>query len=395
MSRILVTGIGLVSAIGNNAAENRKSLAEGHCGISQLEGFPSRFAGIMPFGEIKIRNQQLIEKFGQHQAGVTRPCLLALMAMEEAIADASVTNAELSDFSTALINATTVGGMCLTDELFHDANAADEGSPYLSSYDCADTAIFLQKHYRIGGIINSINTACSSSANSIAFGAALIKSGRAKRVIAGGVDCLAKFTINGFNSLHILSNELCRPFDISRKGLNLGEAAAYLVLEPEEELRGKKYYAELTGYANSNDAYHPSSLSDNGVGPYKSMMDALEKAELLPAQIDYINAHGTGTENNDAVESIAMQRVFGTVPAFSSTKANTGHTLGAAGSLEAAYCILNLSNQELYPALQFETAIPETGYIPNLKFKPAEIKHVMSNSFGFGGNCTSLIFSLT
>jgi 3-oxoacyl-(acyl-carrier-protein) synthase len=224
-------------------------------------------------------------------------------------------------------------------------------------------------------------------------GARLLQSGRAKRAIAGGVDSLAKYTINGFNALHILSSEKCRPFDEKRNGLNLGEGAAFLVLEKEEDCLPKKKYASLSGYSNRNDAFHPSSLSENGDGPFLSMQNAMQLAHLQPEQIDFINAHGTGTENNDLAESKAMMRLFSRVPDFTSTKSNTGHTLGAAGAIEAVYSLLNISEQELYPCLNFDKAIPEFGLQPLTVYKKKNVQHVMSNSFGFGGNCTSLIFS--
>jgi 3-oxoacyl-(acyl-carrier-protein) synthase len=283
--------------------------------------------------------------------------------------------------------------MCLTDELYHDANRSENGSEYLSSYDCASVDLYLQSRHRMAGIINTINTACSSSSNAIMYGARLLKNGLAKRVIAGGTDSLAKFTINGFNALHILSPEKCTPFDRDRKGLNLGEAAAFLVLEKEEDIAGKKIYAELTGYGNSNDAFHPSSLSDKGDGPFLCMQKALQKAQLPASAISFINAHGTATENNDAVESQAMIRLFGTPPPFASTKANTGHTLGAAGAVEAVFGVLNLYHQEIYPGLHFSNAIEATGLKPETIYRQGSLQHVMSNSFGFGGNCTSLIFS--
>mgnify|MGYP006165192123 FL=1 len=191
----------------------------------------------------------------------------------------------------------------------------------------------------------------------------------------------------------LLSSELTTPFDANRKGLNLGEGAAFLVLEGEATAQGKTRYAEVSGYANTNDAFHPSSLSDNGEGPYLAMSKALQMAHLKPEQIGFINTHGTATENNDEVEGKAMQRVFGTPPAFASTKANTGHTLAAAGSIEAVFCILNLLNQEVYPNLRFKDAIPSTGLEPVKEYTHKELEHVMSNSFGFGGNCSSLIFS--
>ncbi|MEP7238928.1 MAG: beta-ketoacyl-[acyl-carrier-protein] synthase family protein, partial [Ferruginibacter sp.] len=267
------------------------------------------------------------------------------------------------------------------------------GSEYTSSYDCASVNLFLQKHYKMNGIINTINTACSSSANAIMYGAMLLQNGFAKRAIVGGTDSLAKFTINGFNALHILSPDNCTPFDEGRQGLNLGEGAAFLVLEREEDINGKNVYAELTGYCNTNDAYHPSSLSDEGDGPFLSMQGALELANLSADKIDFINAHGTATENNDQVESKAMIRLFDKPPAFASTKGNIGHTLGAAGAIEAVYSILSLLHQEVYPSLHFKNSIASTGLMPVQAYKKMPVNHVMSNSFGFGGNCSSLIFS--
>lgn len=393
MSRIVVTGIGIISAIGDNAVENRHSLIKGISGISSLEFCDTKYAGLRPCGEIKKTTQQLKDILNAYESGVTRSSLLGLHAFIEACADANLTPAQIAAADTALIGGSTVGGMCLTDELYHDANSDKEGSEYLAAYDCASVNLYLQQRYGMSGTINTINTACSSSANAIMYGARLLKNSLAKRVLVGGTDSLAKFTINGFNALHILSPEKCAPFDRDRKGLNLGEGAAFLVLENEEDIAGKKTYAVLSGYGNSNDAYHPSSLSDAGDGPYLSMQRALQVAGLSAADISYINAHGTATENNDAVESTAMVRLFNTPPPFTSTKANTGHTLGAAGAIEAVYSVLNLHHQEIYPALNFNTPIEATGLKPAGEYKSFSIQHVMSNSFGFGGNCSSLLFS--
>jgi 3-oxoacyl-(acyl-carrier-protein) synthase len=393
VGRVFVTGLGVISALGETVDLNRIALKEGKCGIGSLELFASRYSNRLPFGEIKIENQVLREKLKVREAGVTRTSLLALHAMEEALNDSKLSRTQISSFDTALIGANTVGGMCLTDELYRDANRKNEGSEFVNSYDSGSINVYLQSRYGINGIINTINTACSSSANSIMYGARLIKNGYAKRAIVGGTDSLAKFTINGFNSLHILAPEFCRPFDKNRQGLNLGEGAAFLVLESEEEISGKKVYAELTGYGNSNDAFHPSSLSENGEGPYLAMKEALEMSKLPSSQIGFINAHGTGTENNDEVESRAMIRLFGQAPAFASTKSNTGHTLGASGSIEAVYSILNLVYQEVYPSLNFKEPIPGIGLVPVEAYKKTPLEHVMSNSFGFGGNCSSLIFS--
>lgn len=387
--------MGIISGIGNTVAENRDALMNGIGGIGKANILSSKYTGLLPFSEVRFNTEQLKQVLVANEAGITRTTLLALHAFEQALADAGLTREMVSSSDTAVINASTVGGMCLTDELYSDANKEYNGSEFLESYDCSSVILYLQKRYGLKGILNTINTACSSAANAILYGARLIKSGRAKRAIVGGTDSLAKFTVNGFNSLHILSDEVCRPFDEARKGLNLGEGAAFLVLEQENDVTGKKQYASLSGYCNTNDAFHASSLSETGEGPYLCMKGALEAAGLEPAAIDFINAHGTGTENNDEVESRAMMRLFGTPPAFASTKSNTGHTLGAAGAIEAVYSILNLYHQELYPALNFKDPISSTGLTPVTTYLQASLQHVMSNSFGFGGNCSSLIFSKT
>ena len=394
MSRIFITGMGVISAIGNSVAENHLALKAGTCGIhKKLDLFPSKYAGVLPFAQVPFSNNELINKLQITEKGVTRTSMLAMHAFNEAVADAGLASSTVSAFNTALIGANTVGGMCLTDELYHDANSNQDGSDYLGSYDGASVCLYLQKRFGMNGIINTINTACSSSANAIMYGAMLINNGFAKRAIVGGTDSLAKFTINGFNALHILSPDISTPFDEGRKGLNLGEGAAFLILEKEEDTNGKKVYAELTGYCNTNDAYHPSSLSGEGEGPFLSMQGALQFAKLSPNQIDFINAHGTGTENNDEVESRAMIRLFNKPPAFASTKGNIGHTLGAAGAIEAVYSILSLLHQEVYQNLHFTNQIPATGLTPVELYKKMPVNHVMSNSFGFGGNCSSLVFS--
>jgi 3-oxoacyl-(acyl-carrier-protein) synthase len=388
--------MGLISAIGDSVEENRHSLQHARSGIGDIRFYQTAYAGILPAAEVKISTHDLNKKlFGKPNDSITRTSLLALHATAEAIQDSGLSKEEIESTETALVGATTVGGMCLTDELYSDALAKDKGTPYLSSYDYASVTMAIQQRFGILGEISTINTACSSSANAILYGARLMRHGFAKRVIVGGAESLAKFTINGFNSLNILSSKPCAPFDRDRSGLNLGEGAAFLVMEKEEDLHGKKTYARLSGFGNKNDAYHPSSNSPEGLGPYLAMKEALDNSGLTADEIGYINAHGTGTENNDETESRAMIRLFENVPPFSSTKSFTGHTLGAAGAIEAAYSILNLVHQEIYPSLSFLNPIEETGLVPVRHFSSKPINHVMSNSFGFGGNCSTLIFSKT
>jgi 3-oxoacyl-(acyl-carrier-protein) synthase len=388
--------MGLISAIGDSVEENRDSLQHSRSGIGHIQFYHTAYAGKLPAAEVKYSSEELNKKiFGRLNPTITRTSLLALHAAGEAIRDSGLTKEEIHSPETALVGATTVGGMCLTDELFNDAHAKSGGTPYLSSYDYASVTMAIQEHFGMLGEVGTINTACSSSANSILYGTRLIRHGFARRVIVGGAESLAKFTINGFNALNILSSRPCAPFDRDRSGLNLGEGAAFLVLEKEEDLKGKKTYAILSGFGNKNDAYHPSSISPEGLGPFLSMKEALESSGLNAGDISYINAHGTGTENNDETESRAIIRLFEKVPPFSSTKSFTGHTLGAAGAVEAVYSILSLVHQELYPSLSFQNPIPETGLIPVLQFIKKPVHHIMSNSFGFGGNCSTLIFSKT
>lgn len=391
--KVYVTGIGIISALGANAQENHAGLLSGKAGIGKAVHFESHYTFILPFGEVKLGNDELKQVLAlENEPGYTRTSLLAVKAFEEAIKDAGLSDDEISSFDTAFISASTVGGMCLTDQLYEDANLKSDGSEYLEAYGCAAHTLKLVEKYKINGFTDTINTACSSSANAIMMGTRLIKSGRAKRVIVGGVDALAKYTVNGFNALKILSEFPCKPFDENRDGLNLGEAAAYLVLESEEIIGNKKVYAEIAGYGNSNDAHHPSAMSDEAIGAIISMKEAIKSAGINTSEIDYINAHGTGTPNNDTVELTGIFEIFDRVPPFNSTKSYTGHTLGASGAVEAIFSIFSIQYSEIYPSLHIETNMK------NFDLKPATeqqtgipVRYVLSNSFGFGGNCTSLV----
>jgi 3-oxoacyl-(acyl-carrier-protein) synthase len=216
-------------------------------------------------------------------------------------------------------------------------------------------------------------------------------------VVAGGADALTKFTLNGFNTLMILDKNFCKPFDDNRQGLNLGEGAGYVVLV-SDKVSGqlnKPMYCKLGGYNNSNDAYHQTASSPDGTGSFLAMQGALRKAGLQASDVDYINLHGTGTPNNDSAEGTAIKRLFGDeYPAMSSTKSFTGHTLGASGGIEAVYSVLAIKHNLVYPNLRFEKPMEGLDLIPQKSLsKDKNIHHVLSNSFGFGGNCTSLIFS--
>jgi len=266
------------------------------------------------------------------------------------------------------------------------------------NHECGRSTELIAEEVGINGFISTINTACSSSVNSIIFGTRLIQQGLLDVVIAGGTDALTKFTINGFNSLMILDKEPCRPFDASRNGLNLGEGAGFLVLVSESVARQEKLNMDchVSGFANTNDAYHQTASSPEGRGSFAAMQQSLQMSGLKTENIDYINLHGTGTVNNDQSEGTAISRLFvDKLPRLSSTKSFTGHTLGACGGIEAVFSVMAIQQGCVFPNLRFQQAMPElNAIIPQTSYEDGlTIKNVMSNSFGFGGNCSSIIFS--
>ncbi|MDX1271881.1 beta-ketoacyl-[acyl-carrier-protein] synthase family protein [Bizionia paragorgiae] len=394
-TKIAITGMGIVSAIGHSVSENLDALLNSKPGITSISSVKTHHANTIKVGEVKRSNADLIKalQLPEH-TNYTRTALLGCYAAKQAVQNANIT--AINSYRTGFISSTSVGGMDKTEIHLKGFATNKAVQKYIKSHHAGDSTQKIADTLGIAGFVTTISTACSSAANAIMLGAKLIKSGRLDRVIVGGVDPLSKFTINGFKTLMILSESDCRPFDADRSGLNLGEAAAYLVLESQAivEKENKKVLAYISGYANANDAFHQTASSETGEGAYLAMTQALKTAQLNPSQIDYINAHGTATANNDLSESVAIKRVFGeTIPDFSSTKAFTGHTLAAAGAIEAVYSVLALQNQVVFPNLNFKTTIPETGLQPVTTIKRKPIKHVLSNSFGFGGNCSTLIFS--
>jgi 3-oxoacyl-(acyl-carrier-protein) synthase len=391
--RVFVTGVGIVSAIGNGTGETLSSLKSLTSGIGKLSLFESIHAHI-PVAEVRLNHGQLAKLAGIDDVNSphSRNSLLALIAAKEALASASW-NRNV-DLLSGAIMATTVGGMDLNEQYYRSLLQDDSHKDIIMLLDSADCT---EKVAIMAGIrqnVTTISTACSSSANSIMLGARLIKNKRLKRVLVGGTDALTRFTLNGFLALEILSHTGCRPFDRDRNGLTIGEGAAVLILESEEVADPARIICEITGYANANEAFHATASSADGLGAYLAMSGALDTAALKPQDISYINAHGTGTEINDLSEGRAIQKVFGSsVPPVSSTKAFTGHTLGAAGAVEAVFSVLALQNQLLLPGLNYSTPMDEFQFQPVTRPTPAGLKHVMSNSFGFGGNNTSLIFS--
>lgn len=394
--KIAVTGMGMISSIGLTVEENLQSLMAKKPGIFRLKNLNSRLKDKIKVGEVSLTNDELIERLAlPEDNNYSRTAMLAEVAAKEALQGIDLK--KRPEFRTGLISATSVGGMDMTEKNYNQGSGpTEECKKYVTAHSPADATDKVSVSLGIKDFVTTISTACSSSANAIMLGARMIKAGELDRVVVGGSDCLSKFTMNGFNTLMILSDDDCRPFDRDRKGLNLGEAAAFLVLESERVLKeeGRKPLAYISGYANANDAFHQTASSENGEGATLAMRHALKLSGLNSGEIDYINAHGTATPNNDLSESKAILRVFGeSIPMISSTKAFTGHTLAAAAGVEAVFSILALQNDLILPNLNFENPIVETGIIPETRVKKMKLNHVLSNSFGFGGNCSTLIFS--
>ena len=387
--------MGIISAIGRTPEEQFSNLVQAKSGLQKLQQIDSIYRNKIRVGEINSFNEQLAKELNlSHDHNYTRTAILGCLAAKWAVSDAGLSLSDLKN--DALISATTVGGMDMTERYFKEFGSNPEVQKFIDSHEAGDSTNKIAEHLGIDGFVTTISTACSSGANALMLAARLIRSGKAERVIAGGTDALSKFTINGFNSLMILSSEACKPFDRHRDGLNLGEAAAYLVLESEASAnsRGARIRAWLSGYGNSNDSHHQTASSPEGDGAFLAMKAALESSGLQPAQIDYVNAHGTATPNNDLSESKALLRIFGdSVPPFSSTKPFTGHTLAAAGAVEAVFSILAMEKGVLLPNLNYNEPIIETALQPETACTPKALQHVLSNSFGFGGNCTTLILS--
>ena len=388
---IVVKGVGLVSALGVGVEANLVAIGSGKSGIS-LTPQILRTSHRLPVGELPMTNEELHNLAGiSPTEHLSRTALLGILAVREAIADANI------DFSkrVGLVSSTSVGGMDLTEHFFEEFIEDDSKGRLRDArmHDCAASTEAICRHCGINGYSTTISTACSSAANAVIIGAKLLRHNIVDYVVVGGTDALSAFTLNGFKSLMILDENPCRPFDASRTGLNLGEGAGYMVLQREED--ADECYCHLAGYANRNDAHHQTASSTEGNGAYLAMSEALAMAGVKSQNVDYINAHGTGTGNNDASESAAFVRLFGEdVPPFSSTKGFTGHTLAAAGGIEAVLSVLAIKHNSIYPNLNFTTPIEEFGLTPVRSFiKGAEVNCVLTNSFGFGGNCSSLLFT--
>lgn len=393
---IAITGLGIICAIGNNSQQVLDSLVNRKTGVGMMKYLQSCHTEL-PVGEVKLSDDELKTLLGLPVESLySRTTLLGAVAVKQAMADAGLSADMLVGKKVVLISGTTVGGMDVTERILADMREvlqtpnANRPTPidYVKRHDCGSTTNEIAQVCGLDCEVCTISTACSSAINSIIVGCEMLRSGEADLVIAGGSEALSKFHLNGFNTLHILDTEVCRPFDVTRVGLNLGEGAGFVVLQ-KDKADGKAY---IGGYGNKCDAFHQTASSDDGEGAYLAMCEALESSGIDKSQIDYINAHGTGTPNNDPSESVALKRIFGDdMPLVSSTKGFTGHTTSASGSIETVICVLAMQNNFVPVSYGFSHMDEACIHPFEGDDKQHRMDYVICNSFGFGGNDSSLL----
>jgi 3-oxoacyl-[acyl-carrier-protein] synthase II len=395
--RVVITGMGAICATGSTVAEFLAALQQGRQGIREITLFDS--SGYPSHMGAQIDGYDPLDFFDKRELRrLSRDDQFVLIAAREACADAGLKNAAGNGERRGVCLGVGAGGM-RSAEAYHrqllDGKRPRPSLllPFVPSY-ATDR---LAEHFGFQGPRTSITTACSSSATSIAYGAELIKSGEADVVACGGGETLSELTFGGFCSLQVVDPFPCRPFDARRKGLTLGEGAAVLILEERERAvgRGARIHGELLGYSLGGEAFHITAPEETGREEARIMSEALQDAGIRPQEVDYINAHGTGTILNDQVETLAIKAVWGEeahqIP-VSSTKSMIGHCLGAAGGLEAVVSLLAIQHHFIPPTAGFERGdeVCDLDYCPQPKNK--EVRITLSNSFAFGGNCTALVF---
>jgi 3-oxoacyl-[acyl-carrier-protein] synthase II len=407
-TRVFVTGLGCISPLGNDVESTWAGILAGRSGVGPITRFDA--------SEFKTRFAAEVKDFdGEAALGrrdarrMDRYTQFAAVATAEALRGSGLSLHDGNRDRVGVVLGTGIGGI---ETLMREtAKLQDRGPRWVSPFlipmmlpDSAAGQIAIQ--FGVRGPNMAVVTACATGANAIGEAAAMIRRGAADAMIAGGAEAaVIPIAVAGFNVMDALStrNEdpqaASRPFDQDRDGFVVGEGAAVVILESEDTLRarGGTPLAEVLGYGCTNDAYHISAPAENGAGAAECMRLALAEAGLTPARVDYINAHGTSTRLNDASETAAIKTVFGEaaydIP-VSSTKSMTGHLLGAAGTIEAMFCILAMRDSRLPPTINYTTPDPQCDldYVPNAS-RPAEIRHALSNSFGFGGHNASLILA--
>jgi len=406
--RVVITGLGCISPLGNDVETLWNNILKGQSGVGRITRFNSSEFECKIAAEVKDFDPNI--QFGSREARrMDRFSQFAVAASSQALHDSGL---EVNDSNRDRIGAIIGSGIGGLGTLFEQMKVFMERgpervSPFLVPMMLADTAPgMVAINFGLRGPNMAVVTACATGTNAVGEAAEVIRRGDADVMLAGGAEAgIVPVAIAGLCVMGALSTRndepqrASRPFDLNRNGFVMGEGAAVLVLESLEyaQARNAHILAELTGYAATNDAYHISAPAENGAGAAICMRNAMRKSGFHLQDIGYINAHGTSTVLNDKSETAAIKTVFGEqayqIP-VSSTKSMTGHLLGASGALEAVICVKTLQDQILPPTINYETPDPlcDLDYVPNVA-RPASVQHVMSNSFGFGGHNATILFS--
>jgi 3-oxoacyl-[acyl-carrier-protein] synthase II len=393
MRRVLVTGLGVVSPYGAGRAAFWDGLVAGRCAIGPIglfdtEGFRSRIGAEVPAST-------RLPGVSRRRARADR---FALAAASEAVLDAGLSRAELRP--AAVIVGGIGGGMLEAETWFWHRHREGVDDPALRTalwsilpFTHADV---VARRFGTTGPKETVVLACSSGGAALGLAAELIASGETPVALAGGVDAMTRICFMGFNALKLLDPDPCRPFDRNRRGMSLGEGAGFVVLEDEAHARarGAQGYAELVSYGLTTDAWHLTAPHPDGEGSVRAMAEALDRAAVPASAVGYVNAHGTGTAQNDRVEAAALRKLFDPDAVLvSASKSLLGHTMAAAGALEAIATVLTLTHDLIPPTANLTAPDPEVPFdcVP-LVARPARVECALSNSFGFGGQNLSLLF---
>jgi 3-oxoacyl-[acyl-carrier-protein] synthase II len=397
--RVAVTGIGIVSAFGLGRDEFWEGVSTGRCAIGEVSLFDTAAYRTHIGAQVGEFYPQ-VHFMPKQLARMSRCDQLGVIAAREALEDSGMTPYKDKDNTRfGVLLGAGAGGMFSGERYRRDLHEKKRNPrpSDLIPFSPNVTTDYVANDSRLKGPRSTVVTACSSSSTAIGYAADWIRDGRADVVLAGGSDAMCELTYSGFNSLRAVDANPCRPFDMERKGLSLGEGAAILVLEDMDRAiaRGVRIYAEIAGYGIGCDAYHMTAPEINGAGAARTILAALRDAGVRPEEIDYINAHGTATRYNDVAETAAIKSALGghayDIP-ISSIKSMIGHCLGAAGGLEAAATALTIYNGLIPPTIGYENPDPDCDldYTPNEPRK-ADVSVALSNSLAFGGNNTTVV----
>lgn len=401
LPEVVVTGIGMVTSIGTGREQFWSSLISGHSGFGPVRSFDTSAFQVHLGAEITGFNPNLYVRNLAADA-VGRTSQLAIAAARLAICDASLDLASVDLDRAGICLGTTSGEPHFIERLddhYVAGNLARLGPEFITRYPCHVVPGHVASELGLAGEAMMIPTACAAGNYAIAHASDVLCAGRADIMFAGGSDSFSRITYTGFARLGAIAPEACQPFDRNRKGMIPGEGAAMLLLERKDHAvaRGARIYCRVAGYGLSCDAHHMTAAHPNGEGAARAMRTALENSGLSPSDVDYISAHGTGTPTNDRLETIAVKKTFGDLAGkipISSIKSMLGHTMGAASAIEAAACVLAITQGQIPPTMHLRTEDPECNldYVPNIG-RVHKVRVAMNNAYAFGGNNSSLIFS--